>query len=103
MSGALEVFPVWATTNLAAKTNLSLSPGLFDIVIIDEASQCDVPSALPLLYRAKHLVIIGDRNQLRHVATLHQDSDQEAAAQFGVVPDAFLYNTHSPTLMIKMS
>ena len=92
---ALKVFPIWATTNLSAKSNLPLTPEMFDIVVIDEASQCDVPSALPLLYRAKRVLIIGDRNQLRHVATLHQDSDLDAAAQFGVSPSAFLYTTHS--------
>jgi len=95
LPAALKVFPIWATTNLSAKTNLPLTPELFDIVVVDEASQCDVPSALPLLYRAKRVVIIGDRNQLRHVATLHQDSDLDAAAKFGVAPHAFLYNTHS--------
>jgi hypothetical protein len=95
LPAALEVFPIWATTNLSAKTNLPLMPGLFDVVVIDEASQCDIPSALPLLYRAKRAVIIGDPNQLRHVATLYEDSDIEAAAQFGIAPDAFLYNTHS--------
>jgi hypothetical protein len=92
---ALQVFPIWATTNLSARTNLPLTPELFDVVVIDEASQCDVPSALPLLYRARRVMIIGDRNQLRHVATLHQDSDLDAAAKFGVAPSAFLYNTHS--------
>jgi len=95
LPSTLKVFPVWATTNLAAKTNLPLSPELFDVVIIDEASQCDMPSALPLLYRAKHIVIIGDPNQLRHVASLYEDSDQDAAAQFGVAPEAFFYSTHS--------
>jgi len=95
LPAALEIFPVWATTNLSARTNLPLSPKLFDIVVIDEASQCDVPSALPLLYRAKHLVIIGDPNQLKHVATLHEPSDLEAASRFGVAPDAYLYNAHS--------
>jgi hypothetical protein len=95
LPAALEIFPVWATTNLSARTNLPLSPDLFDIVVIDEASQCDVPSALPLLYRAKHLMIIGDPSQLKHVATLYERSDVEAAIEFGVAPDAFLYNTHS--------
>ncbi len=92
---AVRVFPVWATTNLAAKTNFPLQAGYFDLVIIDEASQCDVPSALPLLFRAKRIIVIGDPNQLRHVATLTKDSDQEAAARHGVALEAFSYNGHS--------
>ncbi len=94
-TAALQVFPTWATTNLSTKKNFPLKPELFDIVVIDEASQCDFPSALPLLYRAKRVIIIGDRNQLRHVATLHPDSDLEACAKFGVAPSAFRYGTHS--------
>lgn len=95
LQAALQVFPVWATTNLSARTNLPLTAELFDIVIIDEASQCDIPSALPLLYRAKQAIIIGDANQLRHVATLYKDSDYKAASDWGIAPEAFLYNDRS--------
>lgn len=92
---ALRVFPVWATTNLSAKTNLPLTPGLFDLVIIDEASQCDIPSALPLLYRARRTVIVGDPMQLRHVATLYRQSDEEAAAAHGIAMQSYSYNNVS--------
>jgi DNA polymerase III delta prime subunit len=92
---AVKLFPIWATTNLAAKSNFPLSNGYFDVVIIDEASQCDIPSALPLLYRAKRIVIIGDPNQLRHVATINQETDLELAAKYGVGPDAYLYKVNS--------
>lgn len=37
-------------------------PGQFDLLIIDEASQCDI-SALNLIFRAKKSVIVGDENQ----------------------------------------
>lgn len=90
-NSALSVFPAWATTNLSAKNNFLLTPGFFDIVILDEASQCDIASALPILYRAKRIVIVGDPNQLRHVATLYQESDTEAAAKHSVPLEAFSY------------
>ncbi|MCC6190528.1 MAG: AAA family ATPase [Anaerolineales bacterium] len=92
LPAVLQVFPVWATTNLAAKSNLPLTPGLFDIAVIDEASQCDIPSALPLLYRAKRVVIIGDPKQLRHVATLDPRADAELATKHSIAPDAFAYS-----------
>lgn len=95
LEAAVQVFPIWAITNLTAKTNFPLINEFFDLVIIDEASQCDFPSALPLLYRARKVVIIGDPNQLRHVATLSKEADQELAARYGVGFDAFSYNTHS--------
>ncbi|MEM1134416.1 MAG: DEAD/DEAH box helicase, partial [Bacteroidota bacterium] len=39
-------------------------------VIIDEATQCDIASCLPLIQRAKRVVFAGDPNQLRHVSFL---------------------------------
>ena len=92
---ALQLFPVWATTNLTAKSNFPLQAGLFDLVIIDEASQCDIASALPLLYRAKRVVIIGDPHQLKHVATITESSDAESAKRFGIDRTAFQYRQQS--------
>ena len=92
---ALRLFGVWATTNLSTKSNFPLTPGLFDLLIIDEASQCDIASALPLLYRAKRVVIIGDPNQLRHVATITESADASAATRFGIARDAFGFRGRS--------
>lgn len=44
--------------------------------MIDEASQCDIASALPLLYRARRAVIIGDPLQLKHVSTVAPSQDR---------------------------
>lgn len=68
-----SVFPLWSVTNLSASSSLPLNAGMFDLVIIDEASQSDIASALPLLYRAKRALIIGDNQQLRHIADLPSD------------------------------
>jgi hypothetical protein len=45
--------------------------------VIDEASQCDIASALPLLFRAKAAVIIGDPKQLRHISAIPPRRDRE--------------------------
>jgi very-short-patch-repair endonuclease/RecA/RadA recombinase len=74
-----KIFPVWALTNLTARRNLPLESRLFDMVIIDEASQCDIPSAIPLLIRAKRAVIIGDAKQLIHVTPLSSGMEQALA------------------------
>ncbi len=71
----LRHLPLWAVTNLSAGRALPLTPGLFDYVIIDEASQCDIASAVPLLARAKRAVIVGDPAQLRHVTKLSQERE----------------------------
>lgn len=60
----------WAVTSLSARGRVPLEPGFFDLVVIDEASQCDIASALPMVYRAKRSVVIGDPMQLRHISAL---------------------------------
>ncbi len=62
--------PVWAVTTLAAGSRIPLEAGLFDYVIFDEAAQTDIASAVPLLYRAKKAVIVGDPNQLAMISNL---------------------------------
>ena len=47
----------------------SLVPGqnLFDVIIIDEASQADI-SALPIAYLAKKIIVVGDDKQVSPMA-----------------------------------
>lgn len=75
--------PAWIVTNLSVRNAVPLRAGAFDLVIVDEASQCDVASALPLLYRARRAVVIGDPLQLRHVTTLQGADERRAAADAG--------------------
>lgn len=49
----LEAFPCWCVTTYAVSDSLPLKPGMFDVAIIDEASQCDIASCFPILFRAK--------------------------------------------------
>ena len=91
-----KALPVWCVTNLAARGSIPFDSGLFDLVVIDEASQCDIPSAVPLLYRARRVMVIGDGNQLRHIATLPVHRDQQLQEQYGVsLEQAFTYENHS--------
>ena len=89
--------PVWIVTNLSARRALPLRPGLFDLLIIDEASQCDIPSALPLLFRARRALIIGDPHQLRHISTLRTSDEERLAAQHGLADEVprWSYNQRS--------
>ena len=76
--------PAWAITSLSVRGRVPLSAGLFDLVVIDEASQCDIASALPLLYRAKRAVIIGDPMQLRHISGLAVAEDEAIRTRHGI-------------------
>jgi very-short-patch-repair endonuclease len=64
--------PVWAISTLSVSSRVPLVAGLFDYVIFDEASQCDIASALPLLGRARSAVIVGDPTQLGFIPQLSQ-------------------------------
>jgi rRNA-processing protein FCF1 len=66
----IDAFRLNSVTSLSIKSAYPLKSELFDIVIIDEASQCDVASALPLIYRAKQVVVIGDPMQLKHITSV---------------------------------
>lgn len=72
---------------MSAKGRVPFESGLFDLVVIDEASQCDIASVLPLLFRAKRAVIIGDPQQLRHISRLSSDKDQALMVRHGVLDD----------------
>jgi very-short-patch-repair endonuclease len=79
------LLPCWAVTSLSANGRIPLEPGFFDLVVIDEASQCDIASAIPLLFRAKAAVIIGDPKQLRHISGLSPKRDREFLSKHALV------------------
>ena len=72
----LEAFPCWCVTTYAVSDSLPLKPGMFDVAIIDEASQCDIASCFPILFRAKRAVIVGDDKQLPHLSFLDKAKEQ---------------------------
>ncbi len=94
----LHTFPIWAVTNPHAAELMPLEREMFDLVIVDEASQCDVASALPLLYRARRAVVCGDPKQLRHLSWLREDRQAALASQHGLTASQrsqWNYRTHS--------
>ncbi len=95
----VECFPLWAIPNLSARHGLPLAPGIVDTVVLDEASQCDIASAIPLLYRARRAVVIGDPNQLRPVHTMKIDRNNQLKRKHGLVsPDYAQYDFLQSTL-----
>ena len=48
---------------------IPLERELFDIIIIDEASQVSIAQAFPAIIRAKKMIILGDRKQFGNVKT----------------------------------
>ena len=80
----LAAFPCWCVTTYAISNSLPLKPALFDVVIIDEASQCDIASCFPILFRAKKAVIVGDDKQLPHLSFLEKAKEQSFLNQYNI-------------------
>ncbi len=84
----LEAFPCWCVTTYAISGSLPMKPGMFDVAIIDEASQCDIASCFPVMFRAKRAVIVGDDKQLPHLSFLEKAKEQSFLSQYGI-PDKY--------------
>lgn len=78
-----KYLPCVAVTSLSA-SHIPFKAGLYDMVIIDEASQCDIASVLPLLYRAKQAVILGDQQQLSHICSLSATQDARLLEKYDI-------------------
>lgn len=76
----LQHRPMWLASVLGAPRRIPLEEGLFDLVIFDEASQCDIGSALPLLARARRAVIVGDDRQLAFIPQIGVAQDRNLMA-----------------------
>ncbi len=84
----LQAFPCWAVTTQAVSESLPLEPGLFDVAIIDESSQCDIASCFPILFRAKKAIIVGDDRQLPHLSFLEKAKEQSFLSKYNI-PDRY--------------
>ena len=102
----LRHFPLWAVTSLSLGSRFPLVPGLFDLAIIDEASQSDIPSAIPVLFRARRASVVGDPRQLSHSTKLSRNRDALLRKRHGLLHldeqrftyrDVSLYNLFADT------
>lgn len=70
------VTPIWMIGLDDASRILPLKENLFDYVIIDEASQCNISYTLPVMYRAKHAIFFGDTLQMRDTTIAFKSNNQ---------------------------
>ena len=80
----LDHRPLWLASVLGSPKRIDLHDGLFDLVIFDEASQCDIASALPLLARAHRAVVVGDDRQLAFIPQIGSAQDRNLMAAQGL-------------------
>lgn len=63
MVRAYQAVPCWVLPQWRVSETIPAEVGLFDLVVIDEASQSDI-WALPALLRGKKLLVVGDHKQV---------------------------------------
>jgi len=86
---ALDIVPLWACSNLSVRSRMPLLAGAFDLVVIDEASQCDIASCIPLLYRARRAMVVGDPQQLTHSAKVSRQVEDRIRDGLGLRDESF--------------
>lgn len=67
---------------------IPLESNLFDLVVVDEASQVSIAQALPAILRAKKVLVLGDRKQFGNVKTANA-SKSINQSYFKEVEDVF--------------
>ena len=81
-----NVFPIIITTNISA-SRLGTANHTFDLVIMDEAGQCNCATALLPIARAKQLLLVGDTNQLKPVIVLESRINDMLKKEYSISDD----------------
>ena len=96
-----KALPVWICKSSDVSEIFPLTPNLVDVLIIDEASQSDIATSIPLLFRAKRVVIVGDAQQLRHVSFLGSDVEKNLLRQFELSDSTYSFRSCSILDVVK--
>jgi hypothetical protein len=77
--GLRALRPVWLCSPDSVAALFPLAAGMFDLVVLDEASQCPVESALPALVRGRRVLVAGDEKQMppSHFFASRDEEDED--------------------------
>ena len=81
-----NVFPIIITTNISS-ARLGTANHTFDLVIMDEAGQCNCATALLPIARARQLLLVGDTNQLKPVVVLEEIINDYLKKEYAISND----------------
>jgi very-short-patch-repair endonuclease len=85
LGGCLDTIPAWVVSLGRLYETIDPVPGLFDVAIVDEASQCWLDS-LVLFYLSKQVIIVGDDKQISPTVVGVADSEIDKLAE-AFLPD----------------
>lgn len=75
-----RVFPIILTTNISSRKLGQKYK--FDLLVIDEAGQCDIATGLIPISKCKNMVLIGDTNQLKPIVVFDETIGQQLMHKF---------------------
>ncbi len=82
----LRIFPIVATTCVSAH-KLGQPEPVFDMTIIDEASQCNLAMSLVPIIRGKSLLLVGDPQQLQPVIVMNPADSKTLRRKYNVTEE----------------
>lgn len=100
MSDAADAVPCWIMSHARISEAMPAELGLFDLVIVDEASQSDL-WALPAILRGKKVLVVGDDKQVspdggfisaQHINALRARFLQGQPYEASMTPEKSLYD-----------
>ncbi|GMV83194.1 MAG: hypothetical protein AMXMBFR7_43780 [Planctomycetota bacterium] len=95
-----DLKPIWLMSPLSVSDTLPLTGTSFDVVIFDEASQIPLEEAVPALYRAPQIIVVGDEKQLPPTdffSSKGEEAEEEPGAD--ELPDALGYELSSDSFL----
>lgn len=81
-----KIFPIIITTCISANKLGEPTP-MFDMVIVDEASQCNTAVSLVPIIRGDNLMLVGDPQQLNPVILLDEVTNQKLREKYKVTEE----------------
>ena len=83
-AAVLDFFPVSTCTLLSVAGSLPLQSAMFDLVIFDEAAQFNFINAIPIMFRAKRVAVVGDPKQLAQIGSYSRTLILKIATAMGL-------------------
>lgn len=97
----LSIFPIVVCTNLSCD-KLGPAKPQFDLVVMDEAGQCNIASSLIPIVRTKNLLLVGDTNQLQPVTVIEDSINDELLIKYGIKEEYnYIHNSILSTMLKK--
>lgn len=89
----IDCFPFIISTNLSC-AKLGRADPQFDLLIMDEASQCSNAVALLAMARCKRALFVGDQNQLQPVSVITDEKNDRLIQSYDI-PEHYNYKENS--------